>query len=112
MGEEDEGQDRKGGWVQQPVPGVVVEDDPASVVWKNGRGLITWPRNGSDDLSDRHRSPMVAAMQAPGDHLAKRLSKAAFKPAERGNPLAVPPLKFINLYDRFTCGFEVLISQK
>ncbi len=35
------------------------------------------------------------ATSAPGDHLAKRVSKAAFKPVERGGPWVVPSLKFI-----------------
>lgn len=35
------------------------------------------------------------AARAWGDHPAKGLSKAAPEPAERGNPLAVPLLKFI-----------------
>ncbi len=37
------------------------------------------------------------AASALGDHLAKRVSKAASEPAERGSPWAVPSLKFINL---------------
>jgi len=36
------------------------------------------------------------AASALGDHLAKRVSKAASEPAERGSPWAVPSLKFIN----------------
>lgn len=34
--------------------------------------------------------------RAPGDHPAKKLSKAASEPVESGSGLAVPPLNIIN----------------
>ena len=41
------------------------------------------------------------AVRVLGDYPAKRLSKAASKPAERGSLLAVPPLNFIKSYIKF-----------